>query len=150
MLIGGEFVNKDKQNLPNDFYKQASEVLGEEFWQEIGELIPNTGPRIDIYYTSNNIMVLAEVPGLQSPEQIGIFLEGQTLILEGEIPCVYPVTDNRIIQKERFFGKFRRTLPLPKPVSLSQFKAKYARGLLIIEMQIEPTVQQTNIPIEFS
>ena len=143
-------MSDDKQNLPKDLYSKASDVLGEEFWQEIGELIPNTGPRIDIYYTSNHIMVLAEVPGLQSPEQIGIYLEGQTLIMEGEIPCVYPVTDNRIVRRERFFGKFRRPLLLPKPVSVSQVKAKYDRGLLIIELQIEPTVQQTNIPIEFS
>lgn len=143
-------MNKDKQNLPDDFYSQVCEVMGEDFWREMGELIPNTGPRIDMYYTSTHVMVLAEVPGLHSPEQIAIFMEGQSLILEGETPCVYPVTDNKIIQRERFFGKFRRALPLPKPVSPTQVNAKYSRGLLIIEMQILPDVQQTSVPIEFS
>lgn len=143
-------MNKDKQNLPDDFYNQVSEVIGEDFWEEIGDLIPNLGPRIDMYYTSHHVMVLAEVPGLQSPEQIGIYVEGQTLVIEGEIPCLYPVTDNRITRKERFFGKFRRSLLLPKPVSPNHVKAKYSRGLLIIEMQILPAERQSNIPIEFS
>lgn len=145
----GEFVNKDKQKLPDDFYNQVNQVMGEDFWQEISDLIPNSGPRIDIYYTSHHVMALAEVPGLESPEQIGISVEGQTLVIEGEIPCIYPVTDNRITRKERFFGKFRRSLLLPKPVSPNHVKAKYSRGLLIIEMQILPAGQQTNIPIEF-
>lgn len=134
----------------NTFQKQASEVLGEEFWQDIAVLLPNAGPRIDIYHTPTTVVVLAELPELRSPEQIGIFLDGQTLVLEGEIPCMYPVTENRITQNERFFGTFRRSLPMPQPVSKDNVNAKYSRGLLIIELQIETSVQQTQIPIDFS
>ncbi|WP_282939529.1 Hsp20/alpha crystallin family protein [Paenibacillus sp. RC67] len=132
------------------FHKQASEVLGEEFWQDIADMIPNRGPRIDIYHTQTTVAVLAEIPGLSSPDQIGIFLQGQTLVLEGEIPCMYPVTENRITQTERFFGNFRRLLPMPRPVSMEKISAKYNRGLLIIELQIETSVQQTNISIDFT
>lgn len=134
----------------NKFHNEALEVLGEEFWQDIAGLIPNNGPRIDIFYTSTKVFVLVEVPGLESPDQIGICLKGQTLVMEGEIPRLYPVTENRITQNERFFGNFRRSLPMPKPVSMNGIHAQYSKGLLTIELQIDDNVQQTNIPIQFS
>lgn len=131
------------------FYEQASDVLGEQFWQDIAGLIPNIGPRTDIYYTTDTVVVLAEIPGLHSPEQIGIALEGQTLVLEGEIPRLYPVTDNRITQEERFFGRFRRSLVMPKPVSMKGIHARYNQGLLTIELRIEQNWQHPPVPIDF-
>jgi HSP20 family protein len=142
-------VDKEKWKQPADFLSQTIDVLGEEFWEEMGELIPNTGPRFDIYYTPTTVMVLAELADLQTPDQIGITLEGQSLVVEGEIPCLYPVTENRISRNERFFGHFRRSLPLPQPVSTDGIKAKYRQGLLIIELRIEPLTEQKNIPVEF-
>ncbi|MBB6669248.1 Hsp20/alpha crystallin family protein [Cohnella nanjingensis] len=142
-------MEKEKLNLPKDYYEQASEVLGEDFWQDIGQLIPVTGPRIDMYHTSSAVVVLAELPGLQTRDQIEIQLEGQYLLLKGEIPCPYPVTDNRILLKERYFGPFQRSLALPRPVSESGIVAKYSRGLLVIELPIEQSAPQTNIPIQY-
>jgi HSP20 family protein len=142
--------DKERQNPQKDFYSQAAEVLGDEFWHDISGLIPTTGPRIDIYHTPTAVFTIAEVPGLRSANQINVFLEGQTLVLEGGIPLLYPVTDNRITQRERFFGSFRRNLPMPKPVSMNGLKAIYSQGLLIVELQIESSMQQTNIPIEFT
>lgn len=145
--------DKERQNPMIDwksFHKQAGEVLGEQFWQDISELIPNTGPRIDIYYTANTVMVLAEIPDLKSPDEISISLDGQTLIVAGEIPRLYPVTDNRITQNERFFGSFRRSLPMPKQVSANGIRARYAQGLLIVELQIDDESPQTHIPIQFT
>ncbi|GGF98132.1 Hsp20/alpha crystallin family protein [Paenibacillus abyssi] len=150
MMEGKEIPHPNPMKEWNTFHNQAGEVLGEEFWQDIAGLIPNTSPRIDIYYTSATVVVLVELPGLQSPDQIAILLEGQTLVMEGEIPRLYPVTDNRITQKERFFGSFRRSLPMPKPVSMIGIHAKYTQGLLTIELQIEREVQQTPIPIDFT
>jgi HSP20 family protein len=134
----------------NSFYNESLEVLGEQFWQDIAELIPNTGPRIDIYYTPTKVFVLAELPGLDSQNQIGIVLSGQTLIIEGEIPRLYPVTENRITQNERFFGKFRRSLQMPKPVTIDGNQAKYSKGLLIIELQVDEKLQQTTVPINYT
>ncbi|CAG7637466.1 Hsp20/alpha crystallin family protein [Paenibacillus allorhizosphaerae] len=145
--------DKERQNPMidwNSFHKQAGEVLGEQFWQDIAGLIPNTGPRIDIYYTAGSVVVLAEIPGLTSPNDIDIHLEGQTLVVEGDIPRLYPVTDNRITQQERFFGSFRRSLPMPKPVSANGIYARYSQGLLIVELQIEEDSRQPPIPIDFS
>ncbi|PUA35058.1 Hsp20/alpha crystallin family protein [Paenibacillus elgii] len=140
-----------ENHLPNQgwgkLHSQVGDVLGEDFWQEIAGLIPNTGPRIDIYYTQTTVVVLTELPGLQSADQIRIYVEGQTLIIEGDIPRSYPVSENRIAQSERFFGSFRRPLPLPKPVSLNGIKATYTAGLLVAELPIEEGDSQAFIPL---
>lgn len=140
---------KEKIDIPDDFYQQASEVLGQDFWLEIGDLLPVPGPRIDIYHTAASVFVLAELPGLPDPEQVGARLEGQALILEGEIPCPYPVTENRITCRERFFGRFSRELPLPKPVMAEGIKAQYRHGLLTIELPLAAVAPPANIPIQY-
>lgn len=131
-----------------DFYSQASAVLGEDFWQEIGDLLPNPGPRIDMYSTSSAIVVLAELPGLASTDQVRIRLRGQTLELEGELPCPYPVTRSRIALSERFFGDFSRSLQLPNPVSAAGIAAKYESGLLVVTLPVGEAPQATAIPID--
>ncbi|WP_123041070.1 Hsp20/alpha crystallin family protein [Cohnella candidum] len=142
-------MDQERTRLPKEFYSQASQVLGEDFWQEISGLIPVPGPRVDVYHDTTAVFVLAELPGLLSADQIGIRLEGQTLELEGELPCPYPVTENRILQRERFFGPFRRALALPKPVSPDAIRAKYSRGLLVIELPLREPAEQTKINVEF-
>ncbi len=125
-------------------------MLGEQFWDDIAELIPNKGPNIDIYYTRAKVYVIAEIPGLESPDQLQISLAGQTLEIEGDIPRLYPVTEHRITKNERFFGHFRRTLPMPKPVSSSGIAAKYSRGLLTVELQIEEPVHPSGVIVDFN
>jgi HSP20 family protein len=132
----------------NTFHTQVSNVLGDDFWQDIAEIIPITGPRIDIYYTSSTVVVLAELPGLGDANQIGIHLQGQTLVIEGELPRIYPATENQITQKERFFGSFRRMIPMPKPVSTEGIRAKYSQGLLTVELLIEQPTKSTQIQID--
>jgi len=142
-------MDKDDFSLPDHFYSQVSEVLGPQFWQDIGELIPVTGPRIDVYFNDSSVYVLAELPELQNPSQISMRLDGNTLILEGEIPCPYPVTENRIVRKERFFGRFTRSLAMPRPVKAQGIKTRYRQGLLTVELPIRPTSEQDHIPVEF-
>ncbi|UUZ95345.1 Hsp20/alpha crystallin family protein [Paenibacillus sp. P25] len=133
----------------NTLQTQVGGVLGEDFWQDIAKILPNSGPRVDIYYTSNTVVVLAELPGLNDPNLIDIRLQGQTLVIEGELPRLYPAPDNRITQQERFFGSFHRESPMPKPVSSDGIQAKYRQGLLIVELQIGQTEPSNQVPIDF-
>lgn len=141
-------MHEDKSAKPDEFYKQASDVLGTDFWQEIGSLLPITGPRMDVYYTSSAVFVLAELPELQHSEQITMRVEGQSFVIEGEVPCPYPVTDNRIMLKERFFGRFVRTLPLPRPVVPERINARYRQGLLTVELPVAPSTPHTHISLQ--
>lgn len=142
--------NAKRTDAMNSIYADARELLGEDFFQEIAGLLPLNGPRIDVYETPGKVFVLAELPGLASPDQIGMTLDGTTLVMEGEIPCPYPVTENRIRQRERFFGAFRRTLSIPGSIKADCIVARYHGGLLTIELEIDPDQRPSRITVDFA
>ncbi|NEW07185.1 Hsp20/alpha crystallin family protein [Paenibacillus sp. SYP-B3998] len=129
---------------------QASDVLGPEFWQDIASVIPLTGPRVDMYETPQELVVVAEVPGLSSPEQIQLSFRDQSLLMRGTLVRPYHVLDQQMLLSERFFGSFERTLRLPGRAITEQMHARYHNGLLIIRIPLAPPDGEKQIPIQFT
>jgi HSP20 family protein len=84
---------------------------------------------LDVYGTENEFVVLASVPGA-GPDDVNITVEGETLIIRGEIPALL---DNvEYIYGERFHGKFLRTLRLNAPIDVDGIEASFANGVLTL------------------
>lgn len=49
--------------------EKAQQILGEDFWYEINKMMPKQVPPIDIYKTEQQVVVILEVPGLESPDK---------------------------------------------------------------------------------
>lgn len=128
---------------------QADQVLGEDFWSDIAGLVPNHGPRIDVYQTSSEFVIVVELSGIKSPDEVKLKLNNTTLSIRGKISRGYPVTEDQIIQSERFFGQFERKISLPQTVSKDEVKAQYHNGLLEIRLAKLPDKEETDIDIEF-
>jgi HSP20 family protein len=128
---------------------QAGDVLGDEFWQEIAGILPPAGPRMDVYRTAAMVVVIVELPGLFSPEQIRLTLNGRQLNVEGELIRPYPVSEEQMLQSERFFGSFRRSVTIPGPFLPQELKAQYALGLLTVQLPLAPEEDKQTIPVEF-
>ncbi|SDN31575.1 HSP20 family protein [Paenibacillus sp. yr247] len=129
---------------------QAGDVLGPEFWQDIASIIPLTGPRIDMYETPQELVVVAEVPGLSSPEQIQLSFREQSLLMRGMLVRPYQVLDEQMRLSERFFGAFERVIRLPGKARTEQMRAQYHNGLLIIRIPLAPPDGEKVIPIQFT
>lgn len=129
---------------------QAGDVLGPEFWQDIASIIPLTGPRVDMYETSQELVVVAEVPGLSSPEQIQLSFRDQSLLMRGMLVRPYQVLDEQMRLSERFFGAFERVFRLPGNAMTDQMRAQYHNGLLIIRIPLAPPDGEKVIPIQFT
>lgn len=129
---------------------QAGDVLGPEFWQDIASIIPLTGPRVDMYETSQELVVVAEVPGLSSPEQIQLSFRDQSLLMRGMLVRPYQVLDEQMRLTERFFGAFERVFRLPGNAMTDQMRAQYHNGLLIIRIPLAPPDGEKVIPIQFT
>ena len=129
---------------------QAGDVLGSDFWQEIAGMLPLSGPRLDVYETSRELVIVAELPGLSSPEEIRLTLIDRTLLLRGAIIRPYGVADDQMLMAERYFGSFERTVPLPARAVLTGLKAQYQNGLLTIRFPLELSSQEAHIPVEFT
>ena len=93
---------------------QAGDVLGPEFWQDIASIIPLTGPRVDMYETPQELVVVAEVPGLSSPEQIQLSFRDQSLLIRGMLVRPYQVLDEQMRLSERILRCIRASYPLAR------------------------------------
>ena len=84
---------------------------------------------LDAYVTADEIIVLANMPGVK-PEEVEITIEGDTLTIRGERPR--PLENVDYVMQERQYGKFQRTLNINIPVDANKAEARYENGLLTL------------------
>ncbi|GGJ07578.1 hypothetical protein GCM10010885_15880 [Alicyclobacillus cellulosilyticus] len=96
----------------------------------------STLPRIpvDVRETPNEVVVTAEIPGLERKEDVQIRVHDQHLHLSGQIERHATTQGEHVFRSERFFGRFSRTVPLPSPVDERGAKAAYRNGVLEVRL----------------
>ena len=97
------------------------------------ELLNGRMPVLDVYEDKDNLIVKAELPGMKR-EEIDISFHDGTLTITGERKYEEKNEDAETYRAERFFGKFHRTLTLPKPVQSDKAKATYQNGILTVTL----------------
>jgi len=88
-------------------------------------------PSVDMYQTENELVVKAVLPGLK-PEEIQISVTGDVLTLRGETKQAQEVKEATYHLKERRFGSFSRSLPLPVQVVTDKAHAEFENGVLTL------------------
>lgn len=89
-------------------------------------------PAIDLYEERDAFVVKTELPGLKK-EDIEISLHDGALTISGERK-VEEKRGGTHYRSERFYGRFQRTLTLPKPVDPNNVKATYKDGILTVTL----------------
>ncbi len=84
---------------------------------------------IDAYVTPEDIVVMANMPGIK-PEDVEIILEGDALTIRAERPA--PLENVNYVIQERTYGAFQRTLNINVPVDAEKAEAKFENGLLTL------------------
>jgi HSP20 family protein len=90
-------------------------------------------PPINLWLAEDSIAVTAELPGL-SPDQVDVTVRENTLTLEGECEPRTEDENARWHRRERAYGRFARTVQLPFRVDPDQVQARFANGLLEVEL----------------
>lgn len=90
-------------------------------------------PAIDISETEKEIIVKAELPGIE-PKDVDISLSAATLTITGEKRDEREEKGERFHRVERSFGSFACSLSLPCRVQEDKIKAEYKDGLLLIKI----------------
>jgi HSP20 family protein len=88
-------------------------------------------PALDLYEDKDNLIVKAELPGMKR-EEIEISVQDGTLVISGERKYEETSKNSEPYRSERFFGRFHRTVALPKPVLSDKAKATYKDGILTV------------------
>jgi HSP20 family protein len=140
---------KRKKNFSN--FSEASEFLGEDFWEVMTDVLPFIGPRMDVYRTAKEWVIIAEIPGIKSKEDFSINLQGQMLFIEGVINRPYLDEDCEVIQDERFHGSFKRKVRVPEECIHEKLKASYLNGLLEVRIPLyeEDMYPKHKVPVQF-
>ena len=90
-------------------------------------------PPINLWVGEDSVAVTAELPGL-SPEEVDVTVQENTLTLMGE--RVSPPEGEKTMwhRRERAFGRFSRTVQLPFRVDPDHVQARFAHGVLEVEL----------------
>jgi HSP20 family protein len=104
-------------------------------------------PFLDVSETSTEVIVKAEIPGMESKD-IDVSLEGGTLTIKGERKQEHEEKDENFHRIERSYGSFYRSLRLPAEVDSENVKATYKKGILRISLP--KTKKETGKKIEVS
>ncbi|KAF8583920.1 HSP20-like chaperone [Ramaria rubella] len=90
-------------------------------------------PRMDIHESKENNEMTAtfELPGLKK-EDVSIDVHNNRLVVSGQSSISSAFEKEGYAVRERRFGKFSRTLPLPSGIKSEDIKAKMEDGLLTI------------------
>ncbi len=99
---------------------------------------------LDAYVTTDDIVVVANVPGVK-PEEVEITIEGDTLTIKGERPA--PLGNVDYVMQERPFGKFQRTLSINIPVDADKAEARYENGMLLLTIPKAEAIKPRTIQI---
>ncbi len=106
-------------------------------------------PPVDIYETENELVLKADLPGLQDKD-IDVRVENNMLTIRGERKFEKDVNEDNYLRVERAYGPFTRSFSLPNTVSSESVRAEYRNGVLTLHMAKREESKPKQIKISVS
>ncbi len=97
------------------------------------ETIGAWSPLCDIYEEGDDIVVKAEIPGVDRGD-IDVQVENNVLTIRGERRREKEVKSDNLYRTERSYGAFSRSFTLPVTVDTERIKAEYKDGVLHVTL----------------
>ncbi len=109
-----------------------NETLG-RVWGDEGGRGVNWVPAVDIYETEQEVVLKAELPGVD-PKDVEATVHDGTLYLKGERKYEKEVKEENYHHVERSYGAFARALTLPASIDEEKVQAEFKDGVLTLTM----------------
>lgn len=107
-------------------------------------------PPIEVAYRDGNLVVSAELPGLDD-EDITVTIRDNAIVIEGERQIENEESEGGIQRTELRYGQFYREIPLPDGANADQARAEFNDGVLQISVPVAREQRnERQIPIETS
>lgn len=104
-------------------------------------------PAVDIYETEENLVVEAELPGID-PKDIDVTIEDGVLTLKGERKYEKEVKEENYYRIERASGHFERSVRLPFDTDEDSVKAAFDNGVLTVNVPKVQPPEKKSISVE--
>jgi HSP20 family protein len=105
---------------------------------------PAWEPRVDIEETEKEVLVKADLPGVE-PKDVDVSVLDGSLILRGEKKDEKEEKGTKFHRVERFYGTFYRELPLPAGVDPDKVSAICAKGVVTVVIPKKPAAESKKI-----
>jgi HSP20 family protein len=133
-----ERMRRDMDRLWDSFFERGVRGVDEE-----GEWLPS----LDVAETKNDIVVKAELPGLD-PKDIDISLTDGLLTIKGEKKQEREEKEENYHLVERSYGTFTRSIRLPKEVKSDKINASYKEGVLKVVLPKSEGAKKKEVKIK--
>jgi HSP20 family protein len=107
--------------------REKSPDTDEESWAP--SLIFSDGPGLDLAETDDEVIVTAELPGLDK-ENLAVEVSGDRLLIRGEKKAATERQGRGYYSAEQSYGAFASAVALPCEVDADKATAKYQNGTL--------------------
>jgi HSP20 family protein len=107
---------------------------------------PVWAPALDVKETKENIVVTAEIPGLNAKE-VEVTISGDMLTIKGEKKQEKEEKDESYHLIERRYGSFSRSIRLTTDVDAKNIKAAHKEGVLTISLPKSEKAKEKQIKI---
>lgn len=110
---------------------------------------PELKMRIDVSEKDNAYVVKADIPGVKK-EDINVRIDGNVVQIDAELKREKDIKGEggKLLRSERYWGNVSRTFSLAQDVDDSKAQAKYADGVLTLELPKKTTEQSRKLAIQ--
>ena len=116
-------------------------------WTGFDEQLDITTPRVDLIDRDDEILVRAEVPGVDKKD-LKVDLTGGLLTIRGERRREEKTEEGDFYRAEIARGAFSRTMRLPEDVDFEKAKASFKDGILEIHLPKTHKTERRHIKVE--
>ena len=112
-------------------FQRVLDQLRSSDWLESGPSGGGSYPPINVFRKGHDIVVVAEVPGVQR-QDLQVEVKGNTLRIAGAKRTAQSEERSSVHRRERRAGEFDRSVTLPIEVDADNVKAECRDGLLAL------------------
>jgi HSP20 family protein len=109
-------------------------------------------PATDMFARNGDLVVRAELPGIDPDKDVQVTLADDEVIIRGERKRTEEIKQDSYYRAEASYGAFERHVPVPKQTTEKDIEASYAKGVLEVVIRgasaVEPPAGARQIPVQ--
>lgn len=105
--------------------------------------------RVDVSEKKDAYVVKADLPGVKK-DDINVRIDGNIVQIDAEVKQEKETrgSDDKVLRSERYYGSVSRTFSLSQDVDDAKAVAKYADGVLTLELPKKATAASKKVTVQ--